>query len=229
MRTAVFLSGQPRNVERAYPYIYEHLLEPNNPDVFIHCWFDPEIDTGQAYINAGGHVASHPIPIGIDRIIKRLYTPKLSTFEKQIQFDEKNYNERRYPAIRPFFSISQRYSILQSTMLKTQWEYEQGFTYDVVVRLRFDYALYDTIYLDRYDVRFLNLPNRCPHPNAVDDTFAFSSSRNMNIYADLYNHLDEYYNKDGIVFCDEHLLNHHLLKNKLEIRKYNIRYDLLRD
>jgi hypothetical protein len=228
MKVAVCVSGQPRNVEKAYhEHILPNLLELNQPDVFVHCWFDPA-QAGKPYINAGGHVASTPIPERIDQVIRRLYQPTMTIFQKQIEFDEKDYNERKYPGIVPFYSLSQRYSIFHAEMLKRQWERDRKFVYDAVVRLRFDYALHDKIHASEFDMEYLNLPNRCPHPNSVDDTFAISSSPNMDIYASLHTYIDEYYREDGITFCDELLLAHHLQKHDVSVRKHNISYDLMR-
>lgn len=227
MRTAVCISGQPRNVEAGLEFIKPHILQPNHPDVFIHVWWD-EHAVGNVFLNAGGHVASDPIESGTLDYITKEYEPIAMQFEPQREFDEKNYNERKYPGITPFFSLSQRYSIWRAHKLKKQHEEEHGFKYDAVMRLRFDWAVYTSIVAKEYDMSVINTPNRNPHPNGIDDTFAISSSENMDVYSQLFFRLDEYYNEDRIDFCDELLLYHHLNKNGIGVAAHPIAYDLLR-
>lgn len=43
MKTAVIISGQPRNVQENFHNINEFILKPNNPDVFIHSWISENI------------------------------------------------------------------------------------------------------------------------------------------------------------------------------------------
>ena len=181
-RTAVCLSGQPRNVEAGLVFIKSNILQLNNPDVFIHVWWDEDI-VGKRLTNAGGHVASDTIRPETLEYIQKKYEPISMQFEPQIQFDEKNYNERKYPGITPFFSLSQRYSIWKSHELKRQHEEDRGFKYDAVIRLRFDWAVHTPIVAEKYNMSVINTPNRNPHPNGIDDTFAVSSSENMDVYA----------------------------------------------
>ncbi len=227
MKIAICISGQPRNVERAFPSIEKNLLSLNEVDVFVHTWFDLK-ESGTEYVNAGGHVASTPVPSNIINRIAQLYDPIDMIQEPQIEFDEKNYNERKYPGITPFFSISQRYSILKSQWLRGVYEKAKSFTYDAVIRLRFDFDLQVPIGVSTFDLNVLNTPNRCPHPGGIDDTFAIGSSAIMDVYADLYNQLDTIYNDDNIPFCDELLLGHHLKKNGVKVVTHPIKYDLIR-
>lgn len=228
MRSAICISGQPRNVEAGLAFIKPNVLQPNNSDVFIHVWWDDDI-IGKPFINAGGHIASDTIRPGtLDYIVKN-YEPVTMQFEPQRQFDEKNYNERKYPGITPFFSLSQRYSIWRAQELKKDHEEKCGFKYDAVMRIRFDWAVYTSIRAKDYDMSVINTPNRCPHPNGIDDTFAISSSENMDVYSELFSNIDEYYNQDGVDFCDELLLNHHLVKNGIEVVSHPISYDLIRE
>src|SRR6185436_17770941 len=41
MKVAVCLSGQPRYALECFPFIYQHIIEPNNADVFIHMNYAP--------------------------------------------------------------------------------------------------------------------------------------------------------------------------------------------
>ena len=228
LRTAICISGQPRNVEAGLAFIKPNILDHNNEaDVFIHVWWDDDV-VGKRLVNAGGHVASDTIRPATLEYIESSYQPLVMQFEPQRQFDEKNYNERKWPGITPFYSLSQRYSIWRSHELRREHEEKRGFKYDVVMKLRFDWACYSPIVADDFDPSVMNTPDRNPHLNGIDDTFAISSSENMDVYSELFFRLDEYYNEDQIDFCDELLLYHHLKKNGIRTVTHPFPYDLLR-
>jgi hypothetical protein len=225
MKVALCISGQPRSVAIVHPTIYENIIAPNNADVYIHSWIDDNIK-GKKPIAAGGHVGSDTIPYDIEDTIIRLYSPKKYVFEPQIEFDEKNYNERKLPSIRPKFSISQRYSIMQSINLTS------GVEYDVVIRMRFDWKLHDKIDLSQLPLGSLTTPNDAPHLHndvrGVNDQFAIGNSEVMQLYGKMYNHIDEIYNA-GIPFADELMLGYymeHMLG--ISVNRMPINYNIIR-
>lgn len=224
MNVALCLSGQPRNVELGFPYIESNVLHTCNPDVFIHTW-KPDADV---VLNAGGHVASESIPENVEEILRDLYRPISLHMEDSQVFDERNYNEHKYPGIQPSFSLSQRYSIKQSNALKSWHEQEHmGQCYDAVIRMRFDWAIKTPINLELFDLSGINVTDDCPHPDSINDQFAVSSSKNMNWYAALYDHIPKYYDA-GVIFCDEILLSHHLREANISAFRHKINYGLIR-
>ncbi len=223
MKVALCLSGQPRNLARGHAYIKGNVLDTCNPDVYIHFWEDRKM-VGKQFINAGGHEASDTVPDNMLELIEDLYYPQACVAEPQRQFSEKNYNDRRYPGIKPFNSLSQRYSIQQSMNLCT----DSGIAYDAVIRMRFDWAITTPIDLDTLDISHLRYPGDCPHPGGINDQFAIGVPEHMRVYADLYDHIDEYYNDDQIVFCDEILLGYHLRKQEIPHKSMKIGYGLIR-
>ena len=128
MRVALCISGQPRVVRSTFDnYIKPNLFDANSEhqiDTFVHTWFDNEEITKQ-YINAGGHLASEPISSVVIQDIQELYNPVKMLVEKQIMFDEKDYNERKMPGIVPFFSLSKMNSIQRANQLRLEYENEQ--------------------------------------------------------------------------------------------------------
>lgn len=226
MKVAICISGQPRNVQEGFTHIEPNLLEHNDCDVFIHTWFDSE-QVGKSYINAGGHIASVPVAANVIEEIERLYNPLFMWVAQQIDFDERNYAERAYPAISPFASLSQKYSAMKVHELRKGYSSETGTEYDAVIRLRFDYALRSPIVVDKFDLSVVNVPHRCPHPGGIDDTFAIGNEVNMNVYGELFNHIQDLYDS-GVPFCDEILLGQHLAKNNIPVKLHNISYDLIR-
>ncbi len=144
--------------------------------------------------------------------------PAFSQFNHEL-----TYAERAYPAIKPFASLSQKYSALRAHQLRR----ESGRSYDAVIRLRFDYALQTPIILESYDLSAVNVPNRCPHAGGIDDTFAIGNEENMNVYGDLFHCIPDLY-ESGVDFCDEILLGQHLARNNVPVKQHDITYDLIR-
>lgn len=224
MKIALCFSGQPRSVEAAYPFIKENILEPNNPDVFIHSWIDDSI-LGKRPIAAGGEVASEPIPHNIKEIILDLYKPGDNFhFEKQRDFDEKNYNHRKAQFIRPKHSLSQRYSVKQSI----EMAYFSFTTYDVIIRMRFDWAIKTKIIVDQLDLSGIIVPNDCPHIGGINDQFAVGHATSMLTYGRLSNNIDVLYNEHKLPFVDEILLGHHLKLHNIPVTPTPIEYKILR-
>lgn len=227
MKIAVCISGQPRNVVEGF----EKYIKPNlydlNPDIdtFIHVWWNRE-QVGNVFINAGDHIASVPVEEDALGTIIRLYNPMSMMIEPQIQFDTSDYVDRVWPAIKPFSSLSQKYSAMRVHQLRRMAE--RPSPYDAVIRLRFDYALQTPIRVEEFDLDFVNIPNRCGHVGGIDDTFAIGNEPDMNVYGDLYNNIFGLYNNARIDFCDELLLSAHLESHDVAVRTHPIQYDLIR-
>lgn len=223
MKIALCISGQPRNVQKGYSqFIQPNFLAHNECDVFIHTWWNSN-QVGKKFINAGNHVASDPVGEDDLALIIKLYNPVTMHFEPQIDFDTSDYVDNIYPGVKPFSSLSQKYSSMRVHELRR----ESGREYDAVVRLRFDFALKDKITVAEADLDKLSIPNRCNFPGGVDDTFAIGSPAIMDVYSDLYNCIHGLYQR-GIPFCDELLLGQHLVNHGISVDKHNIQYDLIR-
>lgn len=231
MRVALCISGQPRSVARVYPAIYENIIAPNNADVYIHSWIDDNIK-GKKPVAAGGHVASDTIPHNIEKIILDLYKPKNYIFEPQIEFDEKNYNERKLQSIRPKFSISQRYSIMKSIGLT------EGVEYDAIIRMRFDWKIHNRIDVQQLPLQMVTTPNDAPHFHmlqtglplfGVNDQFAVGNAYVMRKYGDMYNHIEDIFNADNLPFADELMLSYYLEHMlQIQLNKIPIGYTIVR-
>lgn len=219
MKVALCFSGQPRSVQETFPYIEEHILRPFNPDVFTHVWFDNSW-IGKRIVSAGGVVATNPIPEDVISVIQELYTPKRMLVDSPRDFDDRDYDSRKYPQIKPKNSLSQRFSVQQAFNLIDD-------TYDVVIRMRFDWAIQTTIELPP-TFRKIFLPNDCPHVDGVNDQFAIGPMNLMKIYCHLYDNIDRLFYNDGVVFCDEILLYNHLRQYNVPMHMMPISYHLQR-
>ena len=222
MKIALCISGQPRSVAATFPFIDRHIIQPNQPDVFIHSWIDDNIK-GHIPIAANGLMASDVVPHDIEEVILRLYKPTTAIFEPQRRFDEKDYNERKETYIKPKNSLSQRYSIQKSIELATQHS-----TYDIIIRMRFDFAIRKTINAANFPLDKITTPNDCPWPGGINDQFAIGNQANMVWYSNLFDAIDDLYHVHNLSFCDEVLLAKHLSLGGIETNPVHIPYTMYR-
>lgn len=219
MKIALCFSGQPRSVEETFPYIEEHILNRFSPDIYAHVWYD-DAWVGKRIVSAGGVVATNPIKDNVIHKIQTLYQPKRLLIDSPKVFDEKEYSSRKFPQIKPQNSLSQRYSIQKAFELIDS-------SYDVVIRMRFDWAIQTMIELPTVFGKIL-MPNDCPHNDGVNDQFAIGPTNLMKVYCNLYDNIDRLFYNDGVVFCDEILLYKHLKQYNVPIHLMPIQYHLQR-
>jgi len=227
MKIALCISGQPRFVENAFPNIYNNIIQPNNPDVFIHCWYDENL-IGQNFVNPALYSANNwdyssdksKYSDNLDKLILDLYKPKKYIFENQksIKDDtlrlEEILNSHARVYTREYFVemlYSSWYSILKSNMLKEEYRLENNIMYDYVIRMRFDATFNMPVVCSEYDPNFLHTDRRpdFPIPRMIEDWFGFGSNKIMNIYSSAFNYMQyavEESNKYDRIFCSETLV-----------------------
>lgn len=203
MITALCISGLPRHVEKNVENIRKNLVEPNNPDIFIHTWVP--ID----YLAAAD-------------VIEEIYQPKLMYFEPQLPFINSRWNldrmmeptagharsYQRHKFVEMLYSSW--YSVQQANWLKEKYQREHDFTYDCVIRARFDIDYNKPVDCSQFAIsEQIFIPEKGLPPEMTDDRFAFGSSDLMNAYCSAFNLLDFVHKKrhllDGI-FCGETLV-----------------------
>jgi hypothetical protein len=247
VKTALCLSGQARSIEENFSNIKNTILDKNDVDVFVHTWFD-EDDVGKRFNNVPAYSKTHDITFNATlksntaSLIENLYSPKKILIEKQKCFIDKElihradeiagthpenpYKNRWY--IRPQYCFSMFYSIMKANQLKKDFELELGKNYDCVVRYRFDMHFGGTpLEFNMYDMNCMHIMRHSHCSYSYQDTFAFSSSKNMDFYADTFNYIDEYFKK-GVEFCPEILLGHRLVTSNIKIQQIHYPYHIVR-
>lgn len=194
-RVAVCLSGLPRFYKEAHRNIMDTLVIPNDADVFIHTWTNSEEETNDI--------------VNLYKPVKFLIEPQRKFINTRMNHDKMLASYARYYTQGNFTTMlySSWYSINQSNTLKEHHRLENNFTYDCVIRARFDTVFNMPIVCSNFNMNVLNIANRdLPVPEMVDDRFAFSSNNIMNAYAAGFNMIDVIHKKrlgiDG-VFCGE--------------------------
>jgi len=113
--------------------------------------------------------------------------------------------------------------------LKINQEKINNIKYDCVIRIRPDGILNNEFTVESNYLNNIYLNITGPEKTWVDDTFAHSTSENMDKYSNVYLHLDEFYNKEQSLhpetmlrLClDKYNLNSKLNNNKFAVLREN--------
>lgn len=213
MKIALCLSGQPRYLNEGYSGIYENILSKYSPDIFVHTWWDKSMENKKMDLPSSlSYNRTYYWQNNTLDLIKSLYSPKVLFYQAQMEF--KTYSNVNYELCTPKNVHSMFYSIEKSNELKMNYEIENNFVYDAVIRCRFDtqFNKFD-INLLNIDLNYINCDNLSHgFPN---DQFAISTSENMNKYSSVYRNLEKYQKSGWTGFIGERLLKYHLDLNNL--------------
>lgn len=187
MRIALCLSGQPRSVQQGYDFVKRNILDGNEVTVFCHVWEADEVAELE------------------------VYKPEVVMIEKSLNTDLSKYTN--VPPPQPNWKVkdparstwNQLYAIKMCNNLKTVYEDENNMKFDWVIRSRYDFAINAKIPFAELDNSKLYIPNcrQVPTRDFGNDQFAFSSSENMDKYADTYTHLDKFYDSGVQMMCED--------------------------
>ena len=201
MKIALCISGQPRMWEKGFEYHYENIIKDNDVTVFLHSWEMPA-DQMQAIsekYNAYSFITSHNLTVDLSKYTN---TPPPSPNWKVKDGRMSTY--------------AQLYAIKECMQTKRDYEKYTDMKFDWVVRSRFDFAINVRIPFEELDSSKLHIPNcrRTSNRDFGSDQFAFSSSDNMDKYADAYNYIDTLY-ASGVRYMMEDFMSANWKRNEL--------------
>jgi hypothetical protein len=213
MRIALCLSGQPRGLPTNLPYLLEGLIKPSGiTDIFIHSWFDESL-IGKPFSSAQPHQTGNLgtwLPDTVELL--EYLRPKKLLVEKPKEFEHLSHLENLPSAIQTQLA-SMFYSIYMANKLKSDYENENGFKYDLVIRTRPDCLYYKqhniTDHLADDWKNVLHVPHMYQYEReykyypvvgggeyqALSDTFAYGSSEIIDKFCSVYPNFEEIYNK----------------------------------
>jgi hypothetical protein len=233
MKIALCISGQPRFIEESFPYIKKNIIDCNdNIDVFLHSWFSPD-EVGKKFSNTSdttreegnGFIRSNTV-----EILKELYKPVSLLIETQEDFSHKIKPE--YTAARdktnPFATFSMWESIARCNNLKVLYELENSFTYDVVIRCRFDLKLETPLIIKTSDNATIHTSGYNINEKLVEDILFYASSNTMNRIVELPGMLDEHFSNINIWNNEQLLRTHCEVKNISVTRHREWKFTLAR-
>lgn len=213
MRIALCISGQPRSLKTNIPNLLSGLVIPSNiTDIFIHTWFDESVvghRFGSAQPGNSGLLGAYEA----DTIeLLQTLSPKKLLVEAPRNFEEFSHLENLNSAIQCHLA-SNTYSVYKANELKTEYETENNFKYDLVIRARIDCKYnqpYNIInYLDTNWKNVLHVPHQHQHMRqthhyptvdgngylALSDTFAYGTSDIMDKFCSVFNDFESIHHK----------------------------------
>lgn len=230
MRIALCLSGQPRFINEAAPFIISNLCTGYQVDVFAHFWFDESItDQPYKYGGNGKWVDQRISKISINdfasiyKPIKYVVEPSRRFVDSALKTDycykpngelvswSKHWKESTEPDYRNRMVnnwISYHYSLGQVNRLKKEYEYENNFKYDFVVKSRSDTLIKTKLIYEQYDPNYVHYTSILQQPdNMIADWLNFGGSRQMDVFMNTFSMFDSLIknceNDLGGAWCNE--------------------------
>jgi hypothetical protein len=250
MKLAILLVGHIRSFKDNSASFIKYLVEPYDPDIFIHTWdtqdiISPRGQIPQSFTGINEKAAS----LGIT-VEELLGTNKKADFEPYLKLEPKkivverwqdveqtikwadDYFTKRLWCDQPILTMSITRKAYVCNQLKKQFEEEHGFKYDIVLKTR-----PDIIYVKDFikpELKADGSPNLdiiyTPLNSSFDtisDITAYSSSANMDIYCDLFINLKKVY-ETARGFNAHTLLQEHLRLNSLPYIIQNTGIELIK-
>jgi hypothetical protein len=243
MKIALCVSGQPRNVDRGIENILQNMKF--DFDIFAHAWWDNESHKTTFKKRLWNGVDDEVSEFVQNDWISEMYNKfdvKKIVIEEQKQFDVPELLEKRKLKFTNTFNVcSGLYGIWKCNQLKKDYELENNFMYDWIIRIRYDFGLAEPLNIDNFDNNFVYIPSDNSHKYGFNDQFAVGSSLNMDIYSGVFPKIEQILksNNSGIYtadYCDkpdnmgqEQLLQKHLENNNIKFELLDFKNFLFRD
>jgi hypothetical protein len=214
MKTAICFSGELRSIDKTYSLMKEKLMNRfSNYDIFYHTWSDDPDLSKIHYLEKDDHTKN----ISIEN---RITLPERPIYDK---------NRRTEVFVQGL--LRQLYCLKTCNSLKTQYEKENNFVYDVVVRIRPDLLLVNNTCLEKsaesWDMKNYVYTTDHDDYHGYNDRFYFSNSENMDFLSNRLDLLDMYMDLGG-VYHYETFFKFCIHYKELQIARSNMEFVLLR-
>ena len=183
------------NYDVSIKHWIKNVIKPNNVDIFIHAWTK---DDGKDYINE--------------------YKPKKYLFEPPKSFPVRRKQKiHDYNKCNDEIMKSVHYSLKKSIDMKTEYENEHNFKYDLVMISRMDIIWFKELILSTFDPQYINLSpwnfvdlsKNCRRMgDIILDYFIITGTDIANKISNLYLEIDKY-----CEYCAPMVAKSHYLKN----------------
>jgi hypothetical protein len=240
MKAALCISGQMRTYRECRENLKKYIIDPLNPDIFVHTWTNSGITTkAEQKVKKG--FRDEKVTYSI---LDEFYQPRKAIIEefKDSYAEEMNgvrvpdmlkeAESQHYKGAIPMF-----YKMYACNELKRRWEREHNFRYDMVIKSRPDMLVAAEIpaqVKENLDILWFSDCKVNPRVQ-VSDKFAISCSAHMDYYCSVWKHLSQYWEeplgdgewKDHRV--GERLMRFHLEQSGIEFRPFSMACDILRN
>jgi len=216
MNIALCFSGQVRDFSATFSSLKKHILTHLKDDaVYSFC-----------HTPSGGFDPSR-FGLSFDAMDVEVVEPDTFEFLEPTNVSH-DVEARPWNKTDPLLGyVRQLRSIYLAHQLQNQYAASNGFSFDLVFRLRFDNLyIFPLEPLETIDPSFLYLP---AHDSwgGYNDRFAFGCPELMNIYCNRFLHLADYLN-EGLFIHPETLLATHLARFRVPVRHTTVVHHLYR-
>lgn len=249
MRIALCISGQPRSLIGGCSIIKERLIQPSNiTDIFVHTWYHQDLN-GKPFNSSQPHLDKNIgrwMPNSDEYLRLQLNPIKLvaDNQDDMRQYDHLKDVEGRanQKALASMF-----HSVTLANELKSNYEKENGFKYDIVIRTRIDHIYHKAINIaelydpNQKDAVFVPRTHQYMRDNhfltsnsglryaSCSETFMFGSSENMDKACSLSYDFEKIYNDIYPENYAEQYIGYQVIGvNKLRVLSVDAPYDIYR-
>lgn len=232
-RIALCFSGAIRNFKNCIPFIKKYVIDGlGDLDIFIHMWNVDKIDNDlETKFKLRVTDCSTKYVIDVLKPKKYVIDEYTSEWETKIRKESgvdwskfKSEKDKKYA----FNACGMYYKIMKCNELKSKYEEENNFKYDIVIRARTDYIFTDYIYLtDIIDIKkdssLVIIPN--DRYNCLCRAFKYSNDKFFMGSSDLMNNLcnifHEIKNTTKCTIDGQSLFRHYAALHSKKIAKIN--------
>lgn len=215
MKTAFCFSGELRSIDKTYSILKERLMNRfSDYDIFLHTWNDdPDI-------------------YKLKYIEKDDKTKNILTEDRKTLPEKKIYEKNKRPEVSVQGMLRQLYCLKKCNNLKKEYEKQNNFKYDIVIRIRPDLLLINNTSLEKsaesWDMKNYVYTTDHDDHHGYNDRFYFSNSQNMDFLSDRLDLLDYYTDVGGVIhyetffkFCIKYI--------NLDVCRSDMQFVLLRN
>ena len=227
MKIAVCMSGHFRDYDQKVDSLFNNVIKSHECDFFIHSWTNLGFSFNGLDSEGFKKYGFNRNSPDLDQqdVINRFH-PVRYKFEVYEEFEPDFIEEAKYyTRLNPWDPptgdrlISQKKKIYLCDLLRRDYEQQNNFRYDVVIRLRPDIAFNRSIDIAQYDLSSLHMPTEYGY-NIASDIFCFGNSDLMTQYSDLYINLRHLYDTTGVKFNPHELLREYLQTNRINFQQH---------
>jgi hypothetical protein len=214
IKTAFCFSGEFRSIDKTYQTLKEKIFcNFSDYDIFCHTWSD-DPDMHKLHF------------IENDNNTKDILIENRKTFLEKEIFEKNKRNEVNVQGM-----LRQLYCLKKCNELKTLYEKQNNFLYDIVIRIRPDSYIINNTILEKnaetWDMENYVYTTDHDDHHGYNDRFYFSNSENMDFLSNRLDLLDEYCDKGGI-FHYETFFKYCVGQKNLKVCRSSMQFALLR-
>jgi len=213
LKIAIQISGGLRHFKFVIPWVNHFLIEPLDGDVFVHGWSNNfGIEENENSLKKYKNLKLFKV--------NDINDPKFNFLKKDIKNIEKVYGNL--------------YNVFECNKLRVQYETNNNFNYDIVIRIRPDAFFFETIsddiLLKLMSGEEIGIPQDyfgklwC---SLTTDMFAIGRSDVINNYTLAYNFIEDSIRYQGV--GPEDSIHYHLMNNMKSIKILNTRVNFVID